>query len=504
MDYERIRYEVETSPALKLLKSQNIAFTVSFLYRQFKAAHRVSIAQAELEETLTDYIEYLQEGYADLRLKGAKEYLNDWCNALWLRKTFEKVGDAGDEPVFSLTPDTERAIAWLEDLQQKDDFIGTESRFLLILSLLKEIKEGATADVETRIAQLERDRDRIQQEIDAIREAGEVEAFNETQLRERFMSANSLTRQLMGDFRAVEQNFRDLTRKVQEAQLEKDSRRGTVVGRVLDADEALKESDQGRSFYTFFKFLMSETKQRELKDMITAVYGLESLRSLTKNQGFLRRIVRNLLNSADHIVQSNHRLTEKLRQMLDERNMRENRRVAELITDVQRLSRQAVSRAAAEENRGLENRAPENRPLDEKAFWSLEGVPDINLVMERPLHPLEEREVPTFTNVDFTEFADDALEAELDELAQQFYVDEAALAQRIDRELEDRANISLTELIERYPVTKGLPEVVSYLSLATKFERHSIDASTIDLMTIDGLAAERQLQLKLPRVIFCR
>ncbi|MEL7520052.1 MAG: DUF3375 family protein, partial [Cyanobacteria bacterium J06553_1] len=137
-------------------------------------------------------------------------------------------------------------------------------------------------------------------------------------------------------------------------------------------------------------------------------------------------------------------------------------------------------------------------------FWSLEGVPDINLVMERPLHPLEEREVPTFTNVDFTEFADDALEAELDELAQQFYVDEAALAQRIDRELEDRANISLTELIERYPVTKGLPEVVSYLSLATKFERHSIDASTIDLMTIDGLAAERQLQLKLPRVIFCR
>ncbi len=488
MDYERIKYEMDTSPALKLLKSQNIAFTVSFLYQQFKVAHRVAITQAELEEKLTDYIEYLQEGYLDLRLKGAKEYLNDWCNALWLRKTFEKVGDAADEPVFSLTPETERAIAWLEDLQQRDDFIGTESRFLLILSLLKEIKEGSTADVETRIAQLEQDRDRIQQEIDSIREAGEVDPFNETQLRERFMSANNLTRQLMGDFRSVEQNFRDLTRKVQEAQLEKDSRRGTVVGKVLDADEALKESDQGRSFYTFFKFLMSETKQQALKEMIAAVYDLAALRPMTKNQGFLRRIVRNLLNSADHIVQSNHRLTQKLRQMLDERNMRENRQVAALITDVQRLSRQVA-------NGGV---------IDESAFWVLEGVPKLNLVMERPLHPLEEREVPTFTNVDFTDFSDEALEAELDELAQQFYVDEEALAQRIDRELEDRAQIALTELVELYPVTRGLPEMVAYLSLATKSERHSISSSTIDLVTIDGLAPDSQLKLRLPQVIFCR
>ncbi|MEM9088342.1 MAG: DUF3375 domain-containing protein [Cyanobacteria bacterium P01_F01_bin.53] len=485
---------MDTSPALKLLKSQNIAFTVSFLYQQFKVAHQVSITQAELEEKLTDYIEYLQEGYLDLRLKGAKEYLNDWCNALWLRKTFEKVGDAGDEPVFSLTPETERAIAWLEDLQQRDDFIGTESRFLLILSLLKEIKEGSTADVETRIAQLEQDRDRIQQEIDSIREAGEVDPFNETQLRERFMSANNLTRQLMGDFRSVEQNFRDLTRKVQEAQLEIGSRRGTVVGKVLDADEALKESDQGRSFYTFFKFLMSETKQRELKEMIAAVYDLAALSPMTKNQGFLRRIVRNLLNSADHIVQSNHRLTQKLRQMLDERNMRENQQVAALITDVQRLSRQ-VAKGDSEKTQGV---------VDEVAFWVLEGVPKLNLVMERPLHPLEEREVPTFTNVDFTEFSDEALEAELDELAQQFYVDEEALAQRIDRELEDRMQIALTELVELYPVTRGLPEMVAYLSLATKSERHSISSSTIDLVTIDGLAPDSQLKLRLPQVIFCR
>lgn len=73
--------------------------------------------------------------------------------------------------------------------------------------MLKEIKEGATADVEMQVAQLSQDRDRIQQEIDHIREAGAVDLLNETQWRERFMSVNSLTRQLMGDFHAVEENF---------------------------------------------------------------------------------------------------------------------------------------------------------------------------------------------------------------------------------------------------------------------------------------------------------
>ncbi|MGD1863050.1 MAG: DUF3375 domain-containing protein [Phormidesmis sp.] len=487
MDYQQLKYEVETSPTLRLLRSQNIAFTASFLYRQFKLAQRVSIPQLAMEEVLGDYTEFLQGSYPELRLKAAKDYLNDWCNAGWLRKTFEKSDEFGDEPVFSLTPETEKALAWLEELQQRDEFIGTESRFLQILSLLKEIQEGSTADVETRIAQLEKDRDRIQQEIDTIREVGEVDPFNETQLRERFMSANSLTRQLMGDFRAIEQKFRDLTRKVQDDQLEADSRRGTVVGKVLDADDALKESDQGRSFYTFFKFLMSDSKQQALKDLIASVYELEALTSLSKNYGFLRRIVRNLLNSADHIVQSNQRLTEKLRQMLDERNMRENRRVAELITDVRRLSRQAAAES-----------------IDDNAFWFLEGAPNLNLSMERPLHPLEDSETPTFTEIDFSDLPDEELTAELDELAQQFYVDEALMAQRIDRALEDSDAIALTELIEQYPVTQGLPEMVVYLALATKANRHSVDSSKIDLVKISGLAPDSWLQLKLPKVIFKR
>lgn len=482
MEHDEIKHKLKASASLKLLRSQNAALILSFLYKQFKLAQRVSVTQVEIESKLDDYLEFLRADDPELYPRSPKEYISEWCEDQLLRKSF----DSSDDPVFTLTPEAEKAIAWVEDLQKQDEFIGTESRFLQIFSLLKEIQDRSTADVEIRIGQLEQDRDRIQQEIDEIREIGVVERYNQTQLQERFLLVNKVTRQLIADFRDIEQNFRNLTRKVQESQLEKNSRKGMVISRVLDADQELKESDQGRSFYAFWNFLMSSSKRQELKSMIQTLYQLEDLQPLTQEYGLLRRIERSLLNAGEYIVQSNHRLTEKLRQMLDERNLQENRRVAELITDVQRLALQVS-----------------HNTLTESDFWILEGEPAVHLVMARPLHPLEESEVPTFS-LNFTDLPNITLDEEIAELYQQFYVDEDLLAQRISRTLEHSSTISLTDLIQLYPVTQGLPEIVAYLAIATQSDRHSINTSIIDSITVSSLEPETTLQLTLPQIIFRR
>ena len=503
MDYRQVDYELKHSPAIRLLRSRNAALVVSFLHSQFKSQRQsVSIAQLVLEEKLGSYLEYFQEddtegewrsseeGASRTSQGGAsrlpKEYLKDWCDNQWLRKTF----DQSDEAVLSLMPAAEKAIAWMEDLQQRDEFVGTESRFLQIFSLLKEIQERSTTDVEARIAQLENDRDKIQREIDEIRDVGVVSTYSQTQLQERFLSANQMTRQLIADFKIVEQNFRDMTRKVQTAQLEEGSHRGAVVGRVLDADQALKESDQGRSFYAFWQFLLSSDRQQELRAMIQAVYGLEELQPVTQKYGLLKRIESSLLEAAQYIVRSNHRLSEKLRQMLDERALRENKRVAELIQSVKRLA------AAA-------NASPDS-DLEKLDFWTLEGDPTAQLVIERPLHPLEDPEPPTFS-LDFTDLPEDVEDTEaMSDLFQQFYVDEDILSERIDLTLDQRSTVSFAELIQLYPVTQGLPEVVAYLSLATRSARHSVDSSTVEIVTVPSLEAETQLKLKLPQIVFRR
>ena len=284
----------------------------------------------------------------------------------------------------------------------------------------------------------------------------------------------------------MEQNFRALTRTVQAAQLQANTRKGAVVGRVLDADEALKESDQGRSFYAFWNFLMSQSKRQELKSLIQAVYNLEELRPLSGEYALLRRIERSLIDAGQRIVQTNHLLAEKLRQMLDEDNLIENRRVAELITEVQRLALQVASQP----------------PIDQD-FLVLEAEPNVNLVMARSLHPLQASDIPTFS-IDFNDLPEENLDEEIADLYHQFYVDEAALAQRIAQVLERRTEVTLAELIELYPVEQGLSEIVAYLAIATKAEQHRINDTTIESIVIPSTEPETQLCLTLPQVVFRR
>lgn len=480
MKYEEFRERLEKSAAIKLLRSRNPALTLAFLYDRFKANQQISVTQVDLEQKLDEYLDFLRDCYSEEQARSAKDYLNDWCDSGMLRKIF----DRNNELIFTLTPEAEKAIQWIEDLQKPDEFIGTESRFLQIFDLLKQICERSTTDVETRIAQLEKDRDTIQQEIDRIRETGEVENYSQTQLQERFVDANRLTRQLVSDFGEIEQNFRNLARTVKQSQLDKDNRKGAILGRVLDADRELMESDQGRSFYAFWNFLMSDTKRQELKSMIQSVYQLEELQPLMREYSLLRRIERSLLNAGEYIVNSNHQLTENLRQMLSERNLQENRRVGELIIDIQRLALQLVDIDRLEND-----------------FWSLEADPNVKLVMERPLHPLEVPEPQNFSQ-DFSNLQNTIPEAELAELYQQFYVDEDLLVQRIERILDRHSTISLIDIIELYPVTQGLPEIVAYLTIATQDDRHSVDTSIIELITIRSLSPETDLKLTLPQIIF--
>jgi hypothetical protein len=483
MDYDRIRSQLDNSPSIKLLRSKNAPLILSFLHRQFKEANRITIAESELEEKLEDYLEFLRESNIEDYKRSPKEYLNEWCANELLSKKFEA---GSDDPLFALTVATEKAIGWLEDLEKRE-FVGTESRFLQIFSLLKDIRDYSTTDVETRIAQLEQDRDRIQQEIEQIQQSGAIERYNPTQLQEWFLNANQIARQLIADFRQVEENFRELARTVQNSQIQKDTRKGTIVERVLDSDEALKESDQGRSFYAFWTFLMSESKQQELRLLLDTVYSIEELSDVTQKQPLLRRIERRLLDAGGHIVQSNNLLAAHLRRVLDDRNLNEHRRIAELISNFQTLAIQMQDKLSNERN-----------------FLELEGKPVINLPMSRPLHPLEELEEQRFELLDFSQLPDRNSEEENEEFYNQFYLDESRLEQNIARSLEHRSQITLSQLLELYPVQQGLSEIVAYLSIATKFEPHQINEAIAESIVISSLKPEQQFYLTLPQVIFKR
>lgn len=482
MEYEEIKYQIDNSANLKLLRSKNAPLILSFLYDRFKQKQQILISESELQTELEDFLEFLRENEPEVYLRLPKEYLNQWCESGWLRKTY-KIDS--DDPVFELTPATEKVIFWLEDLEQ-NDFIGTESRFLQIFSLLKEIRDNSTVDVETRIAQLEQDRDRIQQEIDQIKQTGTVENYEPRKIQETFDFANDLARRLIGDFRQIEKNFRDLTDKITTTGLETTANKGSIIASVLDADEKLRESNQGKSFYTFFNFLQSDSKQEELEALIQEVYSLENLSSSDSKYESLRRIQNILIKEAQNIIQSNYRLAEKIRQRLDESNLQENRLVAELIREIQSLALKIT----------------DNLPADSD-FCILEREPELNLFMDRPLHSLQESPSPSFS-IDLDSLPKIDLEQNLNEIYHQVYVDEAILCDRIENSLANRSEITLAELIQIYPITKGLAEIVFYIEIAQQDKQHYINETKLEYINIDSVELENKLSLTMPQVIFRR
>ena len=262
---------------------------------------------------------------------------------------------------------------------------------------------------------------------------------------------------MIADFRGIEKNFRELSQKITTARLEVHANKGYILEQVLDADEELRESNQGKSFYTFFKFLQSDTKQQELETLIESIYSLEVLSASDPKYQPLRRIKTRLIREAQYIVQSNNRLAEKMRIILDESNLQENRRVAELIREVQSLALKIT----------------EDPPL-EKDFWLVEGIPKLNFSMDRPLHSLQESPSPSFS-LDLDNRPEIDFSQDLNEIYHQVYVDEIQLRERLEKILATRNEITLAELIQLYPVSQGLAEIVAYLVIAREEEYHEIN-----------------------------
>ena len=153
-----------------MLRSDHATLIASFLHRVFVVPNARVMAAADLAEALEDelYAVRLQLGESAFP-KPALDYLNDWAapDKGWLRK-FYRPGT--DEPQFDLTPATEKAIAWLAQLVERQ-FVGTESRLLTLFDLLKQMSEGSEADPARRIAELQHQRDEIDAEIARVRAA---------------------------------------------------------------------------------------------------------------------------------------------------------------------------------------------------------------------------------------------------------------------------------------------------------------------------------------------
>lgn len=464
-------------PAWRLLAADSGPLVASFLHRVFVEPNMRAMSQSDLAEALDDTLFVLREQRgAQAWPKDALDYLNDWAanERGWLRKFYPP---GSDEPHFDLTPATEKAIAWLTSLAERG-FVGTESRLLTLFDLLRQMDEGSEADPQVRLRELHRRRDEIDAEIVRVQQ-GDVPLLNDTALRERFQQFTALARELLADFREVEQNFRGLDRRVRERIAQWDGSKGELLQDVMGERDAIAESDQGRSFRAFWDFLMSQARQDELTRLLDRVLRLEPVAELAPDAR-LRRVHYDWLEAGEQAQRTVALLSQQLRRFLDDQAYLENRRIMALL-------------------RGIEAGAlavRESPPTGE--FMTLaDTAAAIELPMERPLHAVT---VKTAIASVLLEAGAEDLDASA--LFSQFVIDKAALVQHLRRTLQQRAQVTLLELLETRPLTQGLAELVAYLQIAAAGP-NAVDENVEDVVRWHGVDG-RERRARLPRVIFSR
>lgn len=478
LDFDTVEALRRQHPAWRLLQADSAALVASFLDRVFIQPNRRVIGQSDLAEALEDTLFSLREQRgAAVYPKGALEYLNDWAanDKAWLRKFYPP---GTDEPHFDLTPATERALAWLQTLVQRS-FVGTESRLLTLFELLRQMDEGSQTDVDLRVQELVRRRDAIDAEIERAR-AGDLSLLGDTALKERFAQFTALARELLADFREVEHNFRGLDRRVRERIALWDGSKGALLQEILGERDLIADSDQGRSFRAFWDFLMSRARQDELTELLDRVLQLAPVAAMAPDVR-LKRVHYDWLEAGEHTQRTVALLSQQLRRFLDDQAFLENRRIMEILRGIE---------AGALAIRG---RPPAGD------FTRIDDIaPSIELPMERPLHAPAPKAALLSAAI---ALGDDSLDAAA--LYSQFVVDKAALQQHLRRSLQQRAQVTLAELVGSRPLQQGLAELVAYLSLAAEPGRAVFDDTVeeqVEWMARDG----QHKTARLPRVIFTR
>ncbi|HDH04507.1 MAG TPA: DUF3375 domain-containing protein [Nitrospirae bacterium] len=477
MDYEYI-VKLRKHPTWRLLNADSAPLIIAFFYKCFIKPNVRALAQGELENKLEDYLFHLRNIYgARLFPRSSREYLDEWAKGEqgYLRKYYPP---HGDEPEYDLTPASEKAIEWLNSLKQKQ-FIGAESRLLMVFRFLRDIVRSVETDPQQRIAQLNKEKAAIDKEIERLNN-GIIDPYDATQIKERYFQVQENARGLLSDFRQIEENFRELDRHVRELITMSEQSKGKMLEEIFGEQDAINDSDQGKSFRAFWAFLMSPDHQQELQQLLDRVFGLPEIADI-ETDDFLPGIKYHLMDAGEKVKRTNAGLVEQLRKFLDDRAWLENKRIIMLIRDIKK---RAIE---------IKNTLPDNRH-----FTYIDDLrPGIELPMARSLFAPPSRPVidadPEAGSPDF----DDSV------LFEQHYVDEMQLKANIRRALDKQNPVSLAEVCRLSPVEKGLNELIIYLHLANLDDRAVVDGRETEIIPWHNSEGAAK-QATLPKVIFNR
>jgi hypothetical protein len=180
---------VQQAHPLQILRMRSAGWVLPFLYGVFKEDRQMVVEESRLlqrlAESLTEHTE-ASEDYEEARIDfgedehaRSRKYVQNWVQ----RRILQDIQDANGQIRYQLSAHAEKVFQWLQSLQTRA-FVGTESRFRLLVESLRDVVEHSDDDRTRRLEILKDRRAAIDREIKAL-ELGVMDRYNNAQVQER-------------------------------------------------------------------------------------------------------------------------------------------------------------------------------------------------------------------------------------------------------------------------------------------------------------------------------
>ncbi len=313
---------LNTSPSVAILKARSSNIIIDFLTNVFNDVNAISHENihSQLAEYLNNHgVDEDEESdilYTDTYEEKAAKYIRKWTDSGFLTNYRNEDG----EIYYELSSHSSKVIDWLSGLKQ-EEYIGTESKFKSIINQLKELVEYTNEDREKRLQLLEDKKLEIEHQIQQLQMGEDVKVFEEYEIIPRFQQINKLAKELLTDFKDVDDNFKTIIKEIYQKQIDPNLKKGGILQYTFDALDELKSSSQGKSFYAFWEFLLAREMQTELDTLITELFQTLKEKNIEGGDTFLQNMVEYLYESGRKVYQTNDKMADKLSRIIRENEM---------------------------------------------------------------------------------------------------------------------------------------------------------------------------------------
>ena len=398
----------------------------------------------------------------------SEKFIHHWTEKGFLTNYRNEDG----EIYYELSSHSSKVIDWLSGLK-REEYIGTESKFKSIITQLRELVEYTNEDREKRLQILEDKKLEIEQQIQRLQMGDDVKIFEEYEIVPRFQQVNKLAKELLSDFKDVDDNFKNIIKDIYQKQIDPTLNKGGILQYTFDALDELKSSSQGKSFYAFWEFLLSRDMQNELEQLINSLFSTLQEREIASDDRFLQNMVSHLYESGRKVYQTNDKMADKLSHIIRENDAARS--------DAARLVVQEIKNSLIEISKA-------------------KGKPDISLTVEDGLDiniPFERK--ITFEQNESTEYNQQPENYVLDfdslnEISKVFnnvVIDRKVIEHNLREVLKNKGQTTIAEVVSLHPLNQGLPELFAYFSVLNHFSHKTINEDKQEAIIFDESQKKR-------------